>query len=221
MSEGGKNRVSCGLTESAERTCFDCVGDLFELSEIVHSSLALSNLGEVFKESLCTDTAGRTLTAGFIADEFHIELGNVNHAVVFVHNDCAAGAHHGALSNESIKIDGGVEVFCCETAAGRTACLDSLELLTAWDAAADVINELSEGGTHGDFNKTYVVYLAAESEHFCTLGLLSAVLSKILSAVTEYVRYASEGLNVVNDGGALPQTLNCRDGAYLSDLRWS
>ena len=48
-----------------------------------------------------------------------IELCNVDHAVVLVHDDSAARAHHGALCNEIVKVDRLIEIFLGEYSRPR------------------------------------------------------------------------------------------------------
>ena len=211
VSKSRVYRVGCCLAQSAEGVSLDCLAQFFELIKILHCALTLSDSCEDLEHSLCTDTARCALTAGLVADKFHIELSNVNHAVVFVHYDSTAGTHHGSLSYEVIEIDRLIEVLSCEASAGRTTCLDSLELLTIRDSAADVIDELSECCTHRNFYETNVINFSAQSEYLSTLGLLCTNRSEVSSAFSEDVRNACECLYVVNACRLAPETLDSRE----------
>ena len=105
-SDGGDNGVCSTLSKGAEGVALASVTDGFKIFKVFHGCFAFGDLGEKFKHSLGTDSAGRAFAAGFIADEFHIEFCNVNHAVVFVHNDRATGTHHRATSDQVIKVNG-------------------------------------------------------------------------------------------------------------------
>ena len=59
------------------------------------------------------------------------ELCDIDHAGRFIHNDEAAGAHHGADGDEAVIIDRCIDEGRRDAAAGRTAGLCSLELVAA------------------------------------------------------------------------------------------
>ena len=93
-SKSGDDRVCGALSKGAKGVALAGVTDGFKFFEIFHGCFAFGDFGKNFEHSLGADSAGRTFSAGFVADEFHIEFCNVYHAVIFVHNDCAAGTHH-------------------------------------------------------------------------------------------------------------------------------
>ena len=105
VRERGKNGIRRGLTERAERVVFDVGSKVHKFVEVFHSRLALGDFGEQFEHTLRADTAGRAFSARLVANKFHIELRNVDHTVVFVHNDCAAAAHHRAFCDEVVEVD--------------------------------------------------------------------------------------------------------------------
>ena len=63
---------------------------VFELVDILNSTLTCSDLIKNLKQTLGTYTAGSALTAGFFNGELKEEFSHVNHAGVFVHNDKTA-----------------------------------------------------------------------------------------------------------------------------------
>ena len=205
-TECGKNGVGRGLTERAERSRFDVFAEFFELSDVFHRAIAVCDLFESFEKSHRTNAAGYALTAGFVNGEFKEELRNVNHAVVFVHNDQTAGAHHGADCGEVIVVDGSVDEGSGDTAAGRTAGLSSFELLAAGNAAADFFNDFSEGGTHGDFNETGVGDLTAECEYLGTLGGCGTHGGEPFGSVEDDLCDICESFYVIDDGGLAEKT---------------
>ena len=77
--------------------------------------------------------------------------------VVLVHDDQAAGAHHGADGDQVVIVDGGIDQLSGDAAAGGAAGLGSLELLAARHAAADFLHDFPQGGAHGDFHQAGVV----------------------------------------------------------------
>ena len=209
--KGGDYRVCSTLAEGAEGVCLAGVADSLKLFKVFHGCFAFGDLGKYLEHSLGADTAGRTFSAGFVTDEFHIEFCNVNHAVIFIHNDCAAGTHHGTESNKVIEVDGNIKLISSDTAAGRAAGLDSFEFFAVRDAAADVINKLAKGCTHGNFNKTDVIYFTAKCKYLGTFGTGGTVFGKFLNAVAENIRNGCKSFYVVNNGGFIPKTADCRE----------
>ena len=84
--------------------------------EVVHGAVAFRDLGEDFKHTFVTDTAGRALAAALLAGELEVELGDGHHAGGLVHDHHTARAHHGAGSGEAFIVDSGVEVFLRQAA---------------------------------------------------------------------------------------------------------
>ena len=61
-------------------------------------------------------TAGGTFAAGFIHGKLQEELGDIHHAGGLVHDDQAAGAHHGADCDQIIVVDRGIYQLRRDTA---------------------------------------------------------------------------------------------------------
>ena len=221
IAQSGKYGVRRGLTQTAERRALYVLCKLFELIKVFHLALALGDLCEKLKHSYRTDTAGSALTAGLVHGELKEELCKVYHTGILVHDDKSAGAHHGADGDKVIVVNGCIYKACGDASAGGTAGLRRFELLAVGDTAADLFYDLTKGGTHRNLNKTGVGDLAAESEHFCALGLFGTHGGKPIRALENYLRDVSVCLNVVEDGGLLKQTLYCgerRTGTGLAAL---
>ena len=99
-----------------------------------------------------------------------------------------------------------------DAAAGRAAGLRGLELLAVGDAAADVEDDLAQGGAHGHFHQAGVVDLAGQGEHLGALALFRADGGEPVRAVQDDRRDAGQGLDVVDDGGLAEQALAGRKG---------
>ena len=216
--EGSKHGVGSSLTETAERVLLDVVAEVLELIDILESALTVGDLLKDLEKTSCTYTAGSALTAGLINSELKEELSHINHTGVLIHYDKTARTHHTADGGEVIVVNLGVDEACRDTSAGGTAGLSCLELLTVGNTAADVINDLTEGSTHGDLNETGVLDLTAECEYLSTLGLLGTHRGEPLNAVEDDLRNICEGLNVVLDCGRCIETLYCRIGRTGSGL---
>ena len=99
VSHGAADWVGSGLTKGAKGVVLGDLGKILEFFKGLEGAAAFDDLGEELVDAFGTDTAWGALTAGLVADEVHIELSDVDHAVVFVHDDGAAGAHHGATGD--------------------------------------------------------------------------------------------------------------------------
>src|SRR5699024_6534017 len=115
-----------------------------------------------------------TFAAGLFHGEFQEELGDVHHTVILIHNDQTAGTHHGTDGKQVVIVNGDVEMLSRNTSAGRTAGLCRLEFLSVGNSAADLLDNLPQGGSHRDLHQTGIVNLSAQSEYLGSLGLFSA-----------------------------------------------
>ena len=199
--EGRQNGVRRGLAKSAESGILDDGGQVAEFGKVFHRTATVGDLLEDFAQTLVADTAGRALAAALLAGEFEVELGDGGHTAGLVHNDHTARAHHRAGSHEAVVVDSGVEVLSGEAAARRTAGLDGLELASVLDATADFVDNLTQGDAHRDFDKTHVVDLACQSEHFGTFGFLGADAAEPGSAFGDDDRNVGKSLDVVDVRG--------------------
>ena len=180
-------------------------------SSLTRSSSVPSPLDDLVEEVVHlagADAAGRALAAGLVDAEVHVELGDVDDAVVLVHDDHAARAHHRAEGGEALVGD--------RLCRGLSSVMmppegppvwTPLNLLAAPDAAADVVDDLAQGGAHRHLDEAGVVDLAGEGEDLGALGLLGADLGEPLGALGHDHGDVGEGLDVVDDRGLLPQAL--------------
>ena len=209
--ERGLDRVRGRLAETAERSLAHRVGDVLHLDDVVLSAATFGDLVEIVEELASADAAGSALTAALIDREVEVELGDVNHAVRLVHDDQAAGPHDRTDLGEALEVNLRVKELGRDDAAGRTAGLSSLELVTATDAAADVKDDLAEGRSHRNLDEARVVHLARKSEHLGALRRLGADLVEPVSALVDDDGDVGERLDVVDDGRTVPKTLHGRE----------
>ena len=174
LLNGGKHRVGRGLAQAAQGRGLDVLRQVFQPLDIAVLALAFANAVEDFQHAARADAAGGALAAAFIHGEIQEEAGDVHHTVVLVHDDHAAGAHHGAGRDQVVIVHGGVEHVRGQAAARGAAGLHGLERLAAGNAAADFVNDLAQRGAHRHFHKAGVVDFAAQGEHLRALGALGA-----------------------------------------------
>ena len=94
-----------------------------------------------------------------------------------------------------------------ETSAGGAADLNSLEGGTVFQAAADIVNNLSQGGTHGNFDQAGILDAAGERESLGAGAAFSSNGAEPLSTLKHNFGYVCKGLNIVEDGGLFHQGL--------------
>ena len=137
--------------------------------------------------------------------------GDVDHAVVFVHHDHAAGAHDRADLRERLVVDGRVEHVERDAAARGTAGLHGLDLAAVRGAAADVVDELGQRRAEGHLDEAGVLDLAHEREDLGAGALGAAGLAEPGRAAGHDGRDVVPGLDVVDVGGLAVEALLGRE----------
>ena len=135
-----------------------------------------------------------------------------HHTGGLVHDNQAAGAHHGADGDKVVIVDGGINQLSGDAAAGGAAGLGSLEGVAARHAAADLLHHFPQGGAHGDFHQAGVGDFAAQGEHLGARGLLGADGAEPVSALEDDLGNVGVGLHVVQHGGHAEQALDSGEG---------
>ena len=138
----------------------------FQSLNIAFLTLAFGDALQDFQHALCANPAGGAFAAGFIRSKLQEEAGNVDHAVILIHDNQAARAHHGADCRQVIVVDRNIQVLCRDAAAGRTTRLRSLKLFAVGNATADIKEDLAQRRAHGDLHKAGIRDFAAQSENF-------------------------------------------------------
>ena len=147
---------------------------MLEIVEILCCTMTFSDSLEDLQHPLGADAAWRALPARLILGEIQVELRDIHHAVIFIHNDHAAGAHHGANGFEAVIIDWGIQICRGNDAAGRSAGLDGFEGLVVLNAAANFIDDFSKRDAHRHFHKTDVIDFPRKSEDLGAFRFFSA-----------------------------------------------
>ena len=108
--------------------------------------------------------ARHAFSAGFILREIHEEPGNLNHTGLVIHDNQSAGSDHGSDLLQRIEIKRDIQLLLCQTSAGRTADLYSLEFGPASHTSADIKDNLAKGCSHGNFDQTGILDLAGQGK---------------------------------------------------------
>ena len=162
------------LSQPAQSGVFNNDSHFFEKLNISFLAFTLGYSRQDFEHPFGAFTAGRAFTAGFILTEIHEEARHIRGALIFIHDNQSAGTHDCAKFRDFFIIDRSAEMLNGNTAAGGTAQLRGLEFFPFGNAAADIVNNRSQLGSHGDFHQTNVVDVAGKSENFGALAFFRA-----------------------------------------------
>ena len=133
--------------------------------------------------------------------------GHIDHAVVFVHDHHAAGAHDGADLRQALVIDRRIEHIDGNAAAGRSAGLHGFDAAAGHGALADVVDEALQRGTQRHLHQTGVLNLAHQRKDLGSRTLLAAGLGKPCGAASDDGSNVVPGFDVVDVGRLAVQTL--------------
>ena len=126
---------------------------------------------------------------------------------MLVHDHHAAGADDGVEFLHRVKVQRLIQVLFCQTAAGRTANLNRLEGGAVFQTAADVKDNLAQGGAHGYFNQTGVLNGTGEGEGLGAGATGSADGAIPVGTLQNNFGNVGVGFHIVQNRGTLPQTL--------------
>ena len=100
-----------------------------------------------------------------------------------------------------------VQILFGQAAAGGTADLDGLELLSVGDTAAHVKHDITQRRAHGDLNQTGVAHVAGKGERLGAGAFRRTDPPVPLRAALNDHGHVGVGLHVVEDRGLLPQAV--------------
>ena len=196
--QGGEHRVRRCLPEAAQRRGFDLLTQFGEIIKVLHRSFTSRNSFENFEHPLGADTAEGALATGLCLSEGEEELGDIDHAGRFIHNDQPARAHDRTGLGDLLVVDLGIAHRGGNTSARWTAHLDGLESFVVYDAVADSKYDLIDRHPHRDFDQSGSLDLAGHGEDFRAFAVRRAVRRIGLAAIGDYPWYVGVGLDVID-----------------------
>ena len=121
MTQGGEDGIRRGLAKSTKRAFTNVAAEFVEKLEVMHGARAFGDAVENAQRFVETDTARNTFSAGLGVGELDEVAGDIDHAVVFIHDHHAAGTHDGAEPGKALVVHGGVKHFLreCSRPMGR------------------------------------------------------------------------------------------------------
>src|SRR5712692_772491 len=210
MFQYGLNWCWHDLAEAADGSEAHGLREFVEESEVGtvlrFGDAALRPARKHVRHFLRADAARDTLTAGFVAIEAYCVERHVQHTGGVVADDDGAGAQHGADFGESLEIETNVDHRSGKIAGRRAGWRESFHLTAAANSASVIENDVAHRHTHGDFENARARDVTANADKFQAARPAGTLCDKPVDPVGENLRNIDEGLDVVDDGGFLPQT---------------
>ena len=150
VREGRADGVEAELSVCAEGADFH--GRTHSLAGLHVSGPALEpgDSLDLIQQLSHAEPAGEAFAARFVLAKGDEHPDQVDDGRIFVAHDDAARAEHRAGLLHLVKIDVECEAFESDDATERAARLEELHLLAVWDAAADLLDDLTHGHAHLD-----------------------------------------------------------------------
>src|SRR6266852_6201113 len=195
-----------GIAERAERATKHILGEVADKVDIFGSPEAGMEAIEHLAQPGGPFAAGNTPAAGLVRVEMHDAPRHVHHAGVFVHDHHAAGPEHGAGFGDGIVVHGKVDLGRAHQRAGAAAGNHGLELLAAWNAAGDFVDELLHVHAERDFVNAGLIDVAGDAKHARAAVSRCAAAGVFFTALENDGRNGAERLDVIDDGRAAVET---------------
>jgi len=128
-------------------------------------SAALADARQYLQHALAAHAARDALATRLCGSKGQKELAKLDHASGLIHDDHAAGAHHGTRLLQRVEIDAQVESRCGNASPQRAAGLHGLEFSSVGDPAADIKDDLSNSNAHRHLDEPGILDLACQSEN--------------------------------------------------------
>src|SRR5699024_2936993 len=155
--QGTDDRKRRAFSEAAQSHALHHGRKFFQFVQIGHLSLAVDDPLQNLQHTLGAFTAGNTFAAAFSLCKAHKESGDFHHTGILVHDNKSAGSHDSVKFLDRIKIKRNIKLILHQTSAGRAADLYSLERGAALQAAADVVNNMAEAGSHRHLDQSRIL----------------------------------------------------------------
>ena len=134
--DGSQHGICRRTSQRSQRSVLHHAADFLKQLDIALFAAAFANLVENVAHLPQAFAARRAFSAAFLVQEVNVVARNLHHAAAIVHDNHAAGAHHGAVLGQRIKINRQVQQAFGNAAARRTARLNGFEGAVIDNAAA-------------------------------------------------------------------------------------
>ena len=207
------NRKRGTLAETAQSHALNHGRKFFQFVEIGHLALAIYDLLEDLEHTFGTLTARNAFTAALTLCKVHEESGNFNHTGILVHNYETARTHDRIERFDRIKVQRTVDLIFDQTSTGWSTDLYALECSAALETAADVVNDMTEAGSHRNFDKTGILDRTGKGECLGSRASLCSDGTEPVSTLKDDLRNVGISFYVIEDSWFLPESL-------LYSTRW-
>ena len=153
ISDCAENGVGKRGPKTAHGGIFYRCPQFFQELHVAFAPPSFSDSCQDLQQRIAAVAARAALPAGLVIGELNEELGDIDHAGVFIHHNHSAGTHHGAHFLQALVVNREIDVAIRDAAPRRTARLHRLELFAARDAAADVVDDLAQCDPHGNLDQ--------------------------------------------------------------------
>ncbi len=212
IPDRAEHRVSGGPAQLAQAGLVDGMGNGFQEFNVSGLAGAIADTGQDAVHGMQSFPAGSAFPAGFIHQKTDEVPSDIDHAGPVIHDDHAAGTHHGANLGQGIEIDGHIEFIGRDTPSGGAAGLYRLESAIIRDAAADIVDDLPECHAHGDFDQAGIGDRADQGEDFGARRAAPGIGANIsgpdggepFGAPLHDHRDIGPGFDIVQHGGFVP-----------------
>ena len=212
VPQGGHHRLAGRLPQAAQGRVRDGIAKRLQQIQIGQTPLVIDDALQRLQHTLCALPAGGALAAALVLGKVHKEPCHLHHAGVLVHDHQAAGADNGPQLLQRVEVHRVVQMLLGQTSAGRPADLHGLELLSVRYAAADVEDDLPQGGAHRHLHQSCVHHVARQGEGLGAGAALGADAPVPCRTLVDDARHVGERLHIVQHRGLSPQSLVYRPG---------
>ena len=205
--QGGQHRQRRGLAQTAKSHGLDHLCQFFQGIQVFQLTLTVYDPLQNLQHPLGTLPAGSALAAGFPLGEAHEEPGHFHYTGILAHDHHAAGTHNGIELLHGVEVQRLVQVLFRQAAAGGAANLNCLEFRTVLQAAADIEDDLPQGGAHRHLDQAGVLNGTGEGEGLAAGAAGSTDGAEPVSALQDDLGDIGVGFHVVQNRGFFPQAL--------------
>ena len=203
--ERALDRLAGALAQAAQGRMGDGVRQLLQKVQVLQRALVGDDPVQDLQHPLGALPAGNALAAAFVLGEVHEEPGHFHHTGLVVHDHKTAGANHGSHLLEGIEVQGQIQMLLGQAAAGGAADLHRFELGAIPHTAADVEDDLPQGGTHGHFDQAGVLDVARQGKSLGARAVFRADGAVPVRPTGNDMRHIGQRLHIVEHSGLVKQ----------------
>src|SRR5271157_3460207 len=209
VADGSEHGIGSRLAQRAKRRLANHAAQLIQQAHLLAGSAPVGDRIEYAQCLVEAYSAWNALAAGLRVGEFDEVAGHIDHAVVFIHDHHAAGAHDGSDLRQALVINRSIEHLDRDAAAGGAAGLHGLHAASGHGALADVVNKALQRSAQRHLHQAGVLNLAYQRKDLGPRTLLAAGFCEPCWSASDDRGDVIPGLDVVDVGRLAVQALLC------------